>query len=67
MRIRRMTITLPRRYRDRAAEEARRIAQAAAENIGERTPRRLSIELHSPGDVPGAVGRRLAAQTGGGK
>ena len=65
MRIRHMTITLPPRYRGRAAEEARRIAQAAAESIGREAPRRLSIEARSGADQAGAVGRGLAALTKG--
>ncbi len=65
MHIRRITITLPPRLRGRAAEEARRIAQAAAENLGHEAPRRISVEAPGGADAAGAVGRRLAVLTKG--
>lgn len=65
MHIRRITITLPPRCRDRAAQEARRIAQAAAESIGNAAPRRLSVEARAGAGQAGAVGRGLAALTKG--
>lgn len=65
MHIRRITITLPPRLRGRATEEARRIAQAAAENLGREAPRRITVEASGGADAAGAVGVRLAALTRG--
>lgn len=62
MRIRRITVTLPARLAPVAEHEARRIAQAAAEQLSGAAPKTLRVEL----DGRGASGHGLAAMVGHG-
>jgi len=68
MHIKRLTLTLPSRFRKDADSQARLIAQAIAERLGEDTPNRLRIELNDDGSshqaLADAVGTRLSASTG---
>ncbi len=68
MHIKRLTLTLPSRFRNDADLQARLIAQAIAERLGEDTPSRLRIELNDNGSshqsLADAVGTRLSASTG---
>lgn len=69
MRIRRMTLVLPARLRGMAEHEARRIAEEAATRIGDSSGGPLRIEVTGNGltghALAGAVGRAVAAKTGG--
>jgi hypothetical protein len=68
MHIKRLTLTLPSRFRKDADLQARLIAQAIAERLGEKTPSRLKIELNDNGSshqsLAEAVGTRFSASTG---
>lgn len=68
MHIKRLTLTLPFRFRNDADSQARLIAQAIAGRLGEDTPSRLKIELNDNGSshqsLADAVGTRLSAISG---
>jgi len=68
MHIKRLTLTLPSRFRDDADLQARLIAQAIAGRLGKDTPNRLKIEINDNGSshqsLADAVGTRLSAGTG---
>ncbi|MGB5487042.1 MAG: hypothetical protein WBN06_06615 [Lysobacterales bacterium] len=68
MHIKRLTLTLPSRFRNDADSQARLIAQAIAERLGEDTPSRLRIELNDNGSshraLADAVGTRLGTSAG---
>jgi len=49
MRIRRMTVVMPARLRHTAAHEARRIAQAAAEQLIDGAPRKMQVDIEGRG------------------
>ena len=69
MRVRRMTLVLPARLRGMAEHEARRIAEEAAARLGDSTGGPMPIEVAGNGlsghALAGAVGRAVAARTGG--
>lgn len=71
MRIRRMTIRLPARLRGTAEQDARRIAQAVAEQLQGDQPKRLSIDVSAQGASGHAlaqvVGRSVSALRKGGR
>lgn len=60
MHIRRLTIRMPARLRRSAEHDARAIAQALAEQIGDNTPRRVVVDV----DGRGATGQQLAGLAG---
>ena len=68
MQIKRLTLTLPSRFRNDAELQARLIAQTIAERLGGDIPNRLKIELNDNGSshrsLADAVGTRLSASTG---
>ncbi len=70
MRIRRMTLVLPPRFRGAPEHEARRMAEEAAARLGDgATAGQLRIEVAGNGlsghALTGAVGSAVAARTGG--
>ena len=60
MRIRRLTIRMPARLRRSAEHDARAIAQALAEQLGNDTPKRVVVDV----DGRGATGQQLAGMAG---
>ncbi|MCB1800550.1 MAG: hypothetical protein KDI82_02570 [Gammaproteobacteria bacterium] len=64
MRIRRMTLRLPARLRGTAEQDARRIAQAVAEQLHGDQPGQLRVEVKTAGasghGLAQAVGRQVA-------
>lgn len=68
MHIKRLTLTLPSRFRHDADSQARLIAQAIAERLGQDTPSRLRVELNDNGSshraLADAVGTQFSASTG---
>ena len=66
MRIRRMTVVMPARLRHAAAHEARRIAQAAAEQLSHGAPSRMQVEIEGRGrsghGLAASVARGVARQ-----
>lgn len=71
MRIHRMTLVLPARFGGAAQHEARRIAEAAAERLGQQSVGHVRIEVAGNGlsghALAGAVGRAVATKSGGGR
>jgi len=66
MHIKRLTLTLPSRLRDHADSQARLIAQAIAERLGEHAPGRLRIELNDNGSSHRALAEAVGARFGEG-
>lgn len=62
MRIRRLSITLPSRFKATAQRDARLIAKRVAEQLGQNTEPRMSLEAQGQGAPGPALAQRLGAQ-----